>query len=333
MSIRFWATALLACAACNTTESTAPGDAAPQPAWHQLDGDEPLALLAVWGERSDDVWVVGSRASAAAGPTILRYDGAAWTRVDSGQTSLDLWWVFGFAGGDVLFGGSGGTILRFRDGAFERLPTPSTAGTIFGIWGAAPDDIWAVGDAGTAGGVAWHYDGQSVTAMPLPDPAPRKVFKVHGQASNDVWMACDGGITLHWDGVALARVPTPTVNSLFSIITTPERVVAVGGVAGMGEVLENTGSGWVETQQLPITWRGTAALGNDVAVVGESGVAALSPGSGWQVVQDKPTPLNFHSAWLDENHGLWAVGGVFDGELSNGLLLYYGLQSITEVTR
>jgi hypothetical protein len=24
---------------------------------------------------------------------------------------------------------------------------------------------------------------------------------------------------------------------------------------------------------------------------------------------------------------------VFDGELSNGLLLYYGLQSITEVTR
>lgn len=333
MTMRLWATALLACVACNTTDATDPADAAPQPAWHALDGDEPLALLAVWGQRSDDVWVVGSRATAAAGPTILRYDGAAWTRVDSGQTSLDLWWVFGFAGGDVLFGGTGGTVLRFRNGAFERLPTPSTAGTIFGIWAAAPDDVWAVGDAGADGGVAWHYDGQSFTAVAIPTPLPRKVFKVHGRASTDVWMACDGGITLHWDGVALARIPTPTVDSLFSIVTTPERVVAVGGVAGAGDLLEHDGSGWTPALQAPITWRGATALGDDVAVVGESGVVALRTAAGWQVMQDRPTNLNLHGAWLDEHHGLWAAGGVFDGELSNGLLLYYGVQPISEVTR
>ena len=62
-------------------------------------------------------------------------------------------------------------------------------------------------------------------------------------------------------------------------------------------------------------------------------MVALRTATGWELQSERPTNLNFHSAWLDENHGLWAAGGVFDGALSNGLLLYYGLQSITEVTR
>lgn len=308
-------------------------DPAPEPTWQAVDADEPSALLAVWGHDARDVWVVGSRA-ANAGPAILHYDGDAWSWVDSGQTNLDLWWVFGFENGDVLFSGSGGTVLRYRQGQFERLPTPSATGTIFGMWGPAADDVWAVGNAGSAGGVVWHWDGQAFTPIPIPGPAVPHVFKVHGQASNDVWMSCAGGVTLHWDGTALTRIATPTTESLFSIITTPKLAVAVGGGGGMGDLFENASGDWSPTSlETPVAWRGTAAIDDDLAVVGEFGLVARRSGSTWNVLRHDLTTLNFHSAWLDDEHGLWVVGGLFDGRLSDGLLLYYGGQTIAKVSQ
>jgi hypothetical protein len=319
----------LALAACGTSDS----EPAPDATWQRLASDQPEALLAVWGSSSNDMWVVGSRSSPTGGPTILRYDGSAWTRVDSGQTSLDLWWVIGFPDGDVLFSGSGGTILRYRDGQFERLPTPSAAGTIFGMWGPSADDVWAVGDAGTQGGVVWHYDGQAFAAVAIPDGAPQHVFKVHGQATDDVWMSCSGGVTLHWNGSVLERIQTPTTNSLFSIITSPDLAIAVGGVGGMGDLLENASSAWSSAAlQAPVPWRGTAIRGDRVVAVGESGLIAERGDATWTQLPQDLTPLNFHSAWLDDTDGLWVVGGLFDGRLSDGLLLHYGTQSIAEVT-
>jgi len=306
----------------------------PTPTWHSIATGETSALLAVWGASSDEVWVVGGRTSLSGGPTILRYDGATWTRVDSQQTNLDLWWVFGFADGDVFMTGSGGSILRYRDGGFTRLNTPSVAGTIFGLWGSSPTDLWAVGDAGTAGGVVWHsVDGQNFEPVTIPGTAPRTVFKVHGQASNDVWMSCSAGLTLHWDGTQLVREQASTTNSLFSMITTPGLAVTVGGISGVGELFENTGNGWASPAlQVPVPWRGTAAIGSDITIVGESGVVAQRTTSTWTVLKQQLTTLNFHSAWIDEDHGLWAVGGLFDGGLSDGVLVYYGSGSIAEVS-
>jgi hypothetical protein len=287
----------------------------------------------VWGERSDDVWVVGGRPSLTSGPTILHYDGTAWSRVDSQQSSLDLWWVVGLGNGDVLFGGSGGTILRHRAGAFQRLTTPSATGTIFGIWAASPTDIWAVGNAGAAGGVVWHStDGETFTQVPIPDPAPRFVFKVHGQASNDVWMSCFGGVMMHWDGNQLTHEQTSATASLFSVVTTPELAVTVGGQGDDGDLLENDGSGWKPAAfQAGSALRGTAAVGDDVIAVGEDGVVAERSGSSWAAVPQELTIFNFHSAWLDDKRGLWAVGGLFDGQLTDGMLLYYGVETIPEV--
>jgi hypothetical protein len=304
----------------------------PEPTWQLIHGDDASALLAVWGPSSNDVWVVGGRASLTGGPAILHYDGAAWSRVDSKQSSLDLWWVVG-VGDDVLFSGSGGTILRYHAGEFQRLNTPSMTGTIYGIWAAAPDDIWAVGDAGTAGGVVWHSsDGQTFTAVAIPDPVPSRVFKVHGQASNDVWMSCASGVTLHWNGSEVEHEQTPTTNSLFSIVTTPQLAVTVGGTGGVGALFEHGGAGWTPGNlEAPAAWRGTAAMGSDVAIVGENGLIARRVDSGWSALRQQLTNLNFHSAWLDEDHGLWAVGGLFEGRLSDGVLLYYGAQAVAEV--
>src|SRR5512133_400790 len=139
--------ALLA-AGCGTTDRS----------WSLLRQDEPAALLSLWGVDKSDVWVVGGRTTLGGGPTVLHLDHGAWNRVDTGQTDLDLWWVFGFGPDDIFFSGSGGTILHYHGGAFEKL-TPPRTGTIFGMWGASDTDLWAVGGGGAAGGIVWHFDG------------------------------------------------------------------------------------------------------------------------------------------------------------------------------
>ncbi|HSR99779.1 MAG TPA: hypothetical protein VLM79_22150 [Kofleriaceae bacterium] len=310
------------------------GESGGSSSWKLLASEQPAALLSVWGTTADNVWVVGGRSELAGAPTILHRSGGAWTRVDSNQRGIDLWWVFGFDGGDVYFTGSGGAILRYRNAQFERMVTPRT-GTIFGLWGASPDDLWAVGSGDDNRGIVWHYDGIAWTDAAVPAGVPGLVLKVHGQRSNDVWISCASGVTLHWDGAQLTRVDTGTGSSLFSIVTTPDVVIAVGGGPGVGEIFEHTATGWTAQPQLvPVAWRGVAA-GNGVAyAVGEAGVVAHRVDGLWSIVQQDVTQLAFHAAWVDASGGLWGVGGMFDTLplTSAGILTYYGTAEIDEVS-
>lgn len=296
---------------------------------------EPAALLSVWGTSASDVWIAGGRGELAGAPAILHLDGTTWRRIDSGQHGIDLWWVFGFAGGDTFFTGSGGTILRYRGGAFEKLTTPRS-GIIFGLWGAAPDDLWAVGSGDDGHGIVWRYDGAAWRDAEItPSEIPPLVLKVHGQRADDVWISCAGGAALHWDGAALTRMPTGTTSSLFSIVTTPDVVVAVGGYAGLGEILENDGTGWTELPSLiPVAWRGAAAGADQVYAVGTSGAAARRTAAGWSLLDRPPTQLDFHAAWVDPDGGLWGVGGKFDTVplTQEGFLAYYGVATPAEVS-
>src|SRR5690606_16900636 len=108
-----------------------------------------------WGTSDSDVWTVGGDMRDGTGPLVMHYDGAAWERVETGQSDGDLWWVFGFDGGPVFMGGGGGVILRHEGGTFTVMDTPTTD-TVFGIWGASPDDMWAVGGTFDTNGFAWR---------------------------------------------------------------------------------------------------------------------------------------------------------------------------------
>lgn len=293
-------------------------------------------MLSVWGTSAQDVWIVGGRSEVAGAPTVLHYDGDAWRRVDSGQTGIDLWWVFGFAGGDVFFSGAGGTILRYRGASFERMTTPRS-GIIFGMWGATADDLWAVGRGDDGTGLVWRYDGASWRDV-TPADAPGLVLKVHGQRADDVWMSCSDGVTFHWDGAALSKVPSGVTSSLFSIVTTPEVDVAVGGYTGQGAIVEHTASdaGWtVATSPAPITWRGVAAGAGQIFAVGESGVVGQRTSAGWTLVDRFVTNSNFHAAWVDPTGGLWGVGGMFDTLplTSDGFVAYYGVSGVQEIPK
>lgn len=306
-------------------------DPSPAPTWTLLRHDEPAALLSIWGADANDVWVVGGRAELAGGPTVLHYrDG--WTRVDTGEQSLDLWSAFGLSADDIFFGGSGGAILRFHGGGFERMTTPRT-GTIFGLWGASDTDVWAVGDGGSAGPIVWRFDGTQWTEPPLPSGVTSRVFKVHGQNAADVWMSCADGSVLHWQGTSIERQTTGVSEPLFSIVTTPGGVVAVGGGDYEGKIVEHA-TDWSEPPlSVPIVWRGSAARGTTVYVVGELGVVAKREAGVWNVVEQHLTQENFHAAWVDPDGGLWGAGGEFDRTplTANGILAYLGTESISEV--
>lgn len=323
-----WVLALVVVAACGG------GDA---PGWQTLASGQPGSLLAVWGTSAQDVWVVGGRGELAGAPAILHFDGKTWSRVDSGQRGLDLWWVFGLPGGDVFFTGAGGTILRYRNASFERMATPRS-GTIFGLWGPAPDDLWAVGSGDDGTGIVWRYNGSQWSELtPAPPGIPNLVLKVHGQRSDDVWISCAGGLTLHWDGAALTSVATGVASSLFSIVTTPDVAIAVGGYTGQGAIVEHTAgsTGWTtQPSPAPITWRGVAAGAGRVFAVGEAGVVGQRTSTGWTLVDRYVTQLTFHAAWVDPAGGLWGVGGMFDALplTSEGFLAYYGAAALPEVS-
>jgi hypothetical protein len=321
-----WVVALVVVAACG-------GD--PASSWQTLSSRQPGSLLAVWGTSAQDVWVAGGRGELMGAPAILHFDGQTWSRVDSGQRGVDLWWVFGFAGGDVFFTGAGGTILRYRNAGFERMATPRS-GTIFGLWGPAPDDLWAVGSGDDGTGIVWRYNGSQWSEV-TPPGVPNLVLKVHGQRSDDVWISCAAGLTLHWDGTALTSVTSGVMSSLFSIVTTPEVAIAVGGYTGQGAIVEHTAGspGWTtQPSPAPITWRGVAAGAGRVFAVGEAGVVGQRTSAGWSLVDQYVTQLTFHAAWVDPTGGLWGVGGMFDTLplTSDGFLAYYGVAALPEVS-
>ncbi len=271
-----------------------PGDAPEEPTWQRVHQGLPAALLSVWGTAADDVWAVGADTRDGQGPLVLHFDGAAWTRVVTGEAQGNLWWVFGFDGGPIYMGGEGGMILRNQSGAFTRMTTPGAA-TVFGIWGAAPDDVWAVGGASdSTGGFAWRLQGDAWVdepTLPADIPTGAAVWKIFGAGPSDAWLVGSNGVALHWDGAALTPGDTGVGSSLFTVHAAGGRYVAVGS---FGAVLtRDPAAGWAE-----------ADLGFTIG-------------------------QNLHGSWIDDQGGLWAVGGqTFSPPYDDGVLLHRGTSMI-----
>ena len=312
-----WFIGIAVLAGCGNTES--------EPPWEAVSEDRASALLSVWGSSADDVWIVGGD-EGGAGPIVLHYDGTGFTKLESGLRNVDLWWVYGFAGGPIFMSGSNGTIVRYENGAFVTLPTPGTL-TIYGMWGAAPDDVWAVGGAQDGGGFAWHFDGTAWTeASGLPaDIADGTLFKVNGLATDDVWMVGTTGTTLHWNGSTFERMDVPTDATLLSVAGNTERFISVGGNFD-GVLFENTGDGWVSalaTGGPRLT--GVAVSATDAYAVGEFGSILQRSGGAWAIEQPRVTNEDLHAAWIDPDGNVWAVGGDFESVPTGaGVLLHKG---------
>lgn len=306
-------------------------DVPPDGTWQLLASGRPSSLLATWTSGLDNVWVVGGREGTGGSPTVFHYDGAAWTKLDSGQPNVDLWQVFGFAGGDVFMAGSNGTILRYRGGTFEKLTTPGND-VIFGLWGSSPEDMWAVG--GQFGGgraFVWRLQGTAfvpVDGVPANLMQSGTVWKVTGRAVDDVWLSCTSGTVLHWNGQQLSsEVIGASDESLFSISCTTGRCVAVGGNNGTAVLYQDDGQGW-GARTLPNglnPLRGITPTGAHTYAVGEFGVVLRYDGKNFVPDAHGKGSEALHAAWSDDAGNLFAVGGMFDRfPTLNGVLLYKG---------
>jgi hypothetical protein len=297
--------------------------------WTIVHEDLPGALLSIWGTSARDVWAVGGDARDGTGPLVVHYDGAGWTRVPTGLSQGNLWWVFGFAGGPIYFGGDGATVLRYEGGAFTQLAAPTTAGTVFGIWGASPDDMWAVGGTVNKNGFAWRLEGDSwepEPTVPAAVVADAAIWKMFGTSASDAWLVGSAGVSFHWDGSALTQIDTGVTADLFTVHANGERAAAVGGF-GTGYIVENAGDGWT-TALAPATYGLTGIFlgdGDNGFAVGQYGLMYRRDAAGWQE-EDNELALSedLHAAWIDPSGGAWAVGGQISSALVNGILLHKG---------
>jgi hypothetical protein len=316
---------------------TACGDAnEPESArWQAVQRGLPGALLSVWGTSAEDVWAVGAVPAPGESPTVLHYDGAGWASLDTG-TDTNLWWVYGFEGGPVYFGGEGGVILR-RDadaddagGDFVRMDTPGQ-GAVFGIWGSSPTDLWAVGGTpgGASGAFAWRLEGQrwlEAEGFPAELTGRAALWKVFGRGPSDVWLVGTDGNVLYWDGTMLAESTTGIMESMFTVHANRERFVTVGGF-GTGLILENDGSGWQNASPPGApSFIGVCLDDAQGYAVGELGAVYARGEDGWRAeatgIDLELDLLSLHSVWIDPEGGVWSVGGkIRTPPLSDGVML------------
>lgn len=302
------------------------------------------AILSIGGTSPTNVWAVGADAGAGAGPIVLHYDGARWTRVSTGSTGT-LWWTHAFPDGTVFMAGAQSTILRSTDGVtFTRMATPGRAShTVFGVWGTSPTDVYAVGSVSGRDGFLWHYDGTAWTDVPVTAAVPTTpvcdtpgFFKVWGDAGGRVYAIGGSGVVLRRDGAGPFEVVETGVDvPLFTVYGTADRAVMVGGLPEDGTILEAApgqaatdvtprGIGLVQGVAIEASGHGWAS--------GRGGQILERTGGAWHLVDTGlalPVIESLHAMWIDPGGGVWAVGGnVITPRLDAGTIVHLGADEL-----
>jgi hypothetical protein len=311
---------------CTENEPDAPGVL--RPVLEQL----PAALLSIGGTSPTDVLAVGGDPLDGRGPYIVHYDGAGWTRLDSGERG-NLWWITQAPiEGSFYLAGAGGLILQLDavTHAFTRHQTPATP-TLFGIWGATADDLWAVGGDDEGTGVIWRYDGDQWTAQDLSglrDNGVPTLFKVWGRSASDVYAVGDVGVVLHYDGERWSALDSGVTQTLFTVHGNDTALAVVGGFF-TGVLLEQQpGGGFLSRAPTGVTQLNGVFVPDDgpAVAVGNGLAVAVRDGAGWSITAggDDDQARDFHATWVDPDGGIWAVGGDLSVSLANGILAHGG---------
>ncbi len=282
--------------------------------WQRVFEGLPGALLSVWGTAHDDVYFVGEDPGDGRGPYALHWDGASFRRFDTGAAGT-LWWVRGDSAGHVFMSGDDGLVLRY-DVAADAFTTLPPAGTddLFGVMPFSADDAWVVGV-----GSVLHWDGVawSVPAGLTGDMvAGLQLYKIWGRATDDLWIVGAGDALVRFVDGAFTRVDLPVEGGLFTITGDDDLVLGVGGFID-GIVVESRGDEPLKDATAPgMPELSGVDLRGDVAVaVGLEGAVWNRGATGWTRDEDAPAVFTSHHAvFVDDEGGVWAVGGNLAGE-------------------
>lgn len=185
-------------------------------------------LWGIWCAAADQLWAVGGDGVGGA-PTLLRYDGVAWSTVAVPPLSVEsagLFKVWGVGQAAIVVGDLGATLIY--DGASWRAEETGSLADLISVWGVASDDALAVGGRSNARLARW--DGDAWSGVTLAEEP----------GLSGVWVDPGGEATVVGDqgliarvapgGLALVREESPTHLLLHAVTGFPDGTrVAVGG--------------------------------------------------------------------------------------------------------
>ncbi len=301
---------------------------APVIGWQTVFEDLDTGLISVWGTSATDVWAVGGDDGRGPLVIHYDGSAWERVATGVSGIDL-WWVTGLGAGDPMFFGGDRGTILRYDGATFTRMTTPDDTRTVFGIFVASASDAWAVGGAGGVAGFIWRWDGTEWRDVPLPaGVGSASIFKAWGSSASDVWFVGGAGVILHWDGMTLSPVTSGTMRTILTVHTRGPRAAAVGG-AGTAVVLEldpATGTWSDVTPPLAPQMLGVWLTDQGGWAVGLNGAVLRRDATAWTFDDTAPSVAGaLHSVWVDPTGGVWAVGGqILSAPFSAGALFHHG---------
>ena len=283
-------------------------------------------LRGIWGSGPNDVFAVGDDG------TIVHYDGATWSEMDSG-TTRDLKGVWGGRPNDVFAVGGSGTILHYDGSSWSAMSSGTTC-DLKGIWGTSGTDVYAVGCSSV-----FRWDGSNWSEMchlePTVSHLPRLLHDIWGSSSTDIFVAGPYTIT-HYDGTTWSEIWRGNDN-YFDISTTcygiwgsssSDVFALINRYAEWdryAEVLHWDGASWSEVwhhyvanpslpgpENVHSVW---GSSGSDVFVVREAGKIVHYDGADWSDMTSGTT-RSLLDVWGSGPNDVFAVG-------RNGTILHY----------
>lgn len=196
-------------------------DAPPQAPCMFTNIDTPvgLTLTSVWGASENDVWVGTTGRSLIANSVLLRFNGTAFTAVNS-TTFDDILDIAGTAADDVwiaatLSDSSSQTLLHWNGVELVKaaVPAPPTLQASFrGLWPRTRSDVWLVGDS-----TLLRFNGAAWTKPPTFSEQSFDNFRatvVTGSSDNEVLVGRLQSTGLRWDGTSIKSTPMPAFRAL-----------------------------------------------------------------------------------------------------------------------
>jgi len=236
------------------------------------------------GDQLRDAWMSAGGEVFAVGRYggIVHFDGSAWSSMYSG-TSETLLSVWGASETDVFAVGYNGTIVHYDGTRWE----PMTSGTVEylqGVWGTSGSNVYAVGDNGTI----LYYDG-SGSGWSSVDPGitiTNNLYGIWGSSAANIFVVGDLGVIYRYNGSIWEQMNDNTSGTpLFSVWGNSATEVFAVGDGANNVVVQYNGSG-LDWTTMPTPSSGTplriwGAAGNDIYVVGLSGLLWHYNGSDW----------------------------------------------------
>ena len=309
-------------------------------AWSPMTSGTDIALYAVWGDATTDVYTVGYHClddiCQISESTILRFDGTSWSSVETPFDFLAQLWLTGLSGSsasdiyavgqgfDESGGSSFGAILHFDGQNWSMVSgpplPPQLEGGLYTVSSSSATEVYAVGFTfnivnGEENATAIHFDGRSWSPTSIPGSDHLVLLDVWSKTESGAVAVGDDntsptaatGAFLRFDGTTWQPVSGAGNNSLKAVWgTSAADVFAVGD---NGAILHFDGT-TLSAMTSPTRETLVDVYGNtstDVFAVGLSGTIVHYDGAEWKI---QPSGV------LDGLLGIWtstaeafAVGG------------------------